>query len=165
MTERRVVDTNVGIVANDKIGGVGSRPPECVRACVELLGDIMRYGCVALDLNWEIIGEYKHELRSTGEPGIGDAFLKWILTNYANPNRCHQVEIRATTIPPELKGFDPADHKFIKTAIASGGARIAEATDSEWWFRRADFEEAGIGIDFICPSCIEDASDRKYGRR
>ena len=125
----------------------------------------MKSGRITLDFGWEIISEYKHDLRSTGEPGIGDAFLKWVLTNYANIDRCHQVDIREVSIPVKLEDFDPADHKFIKVAIASPGARIAEATDSEWWYRREDFAEAGIPVDFICPSHIEDVSEPEIWRQ
>ena len=45
-----------------------------------------------------IISEYKNKLSQTGQPGIGDAFLKWVLTNQANPNRCQTAKITETGI-------------------------------------------------------------------
>jgi len=123
----------------------------------------MRSGRIALDFGWEIINEYRHILRSAGEPGIGDAFLKWVLNNQENPDRCHRVDIGRVAVPAELTDFDPADHKFIKTAVASPGAHIAEAVDSLWWKRRADFAAVGIPIDFLCADYIKSLSDGKYG--
>src|SRR5271155_2272432 len=97
MTAPWVVDTNVGGVANEKIDE-DTRSPECILACVKFLTALIRSGCIALDSGWEIITEYKHILNSTGEPGIGDVFLKWVLTNQANSNRCRQVDIEEIEI-------------------------------------------------------------------
>ncbi len=57
-----------------------------VITCNERLGQIMS-GKVKLVLDdmWRIIGEYMQNLRSSGEPGVGDAFLRWVLTNKDNP--------------------------------------------------------------------------------
>lgn len=162
MNTAKIVDTNVGGIANDDIDE-STRDPECIRACVIFLADLMRSGNIVLDFGWEIINEYKHILRSTGEPGIGDAFLKWVLNNQENPDRCHRVDISGSAVPAELADFDPADHKFIKTATASPGVHIAQAVDSLWWKRRADFMAAGVLVDFLCPDYIKTLSDGKHG--
>jgi hypothetical protein len=158
-----VVETNVGGVANDDVAS-GKHDPECVLACVRFLGEVMKSGRVVLDSEWEIINEYRHILRSSGQPGVGDAFLKWILTHRANPSRCQTVDTAAAEIPDRLAGFDPADHKFIRAAVAAPQSHIAEASDSEWWSRRADFEAAGIPVEFLCPAYVTATSGRKYGK-
>lgn len=147
-----VVDTNVGIVANNRVEDQpGDRPffPESVEACTDFLDDVVRNGTFAIDNGWEIIGEYQHKLHSSGQPGPGDRFLKWVLVNQANPARCHQTDITVVEVPAELQGFRN-DEKFFRAALATPGAVIAEAVDSQWWHRRADFEAAGIRVMFLC---------------
>jgi hypothetical protein len=157
-----VVDTNVGIVANDRSVD-GSHLPGSVAACAEFLKCITRSGSVAVDMGWEIISEYRHKLRSSGQPGPGDAFLKWVLTNQANDERCLRVDDSEVTVPAPLKSFDADDHKFIKTALGCPEPRIAEAVDGLWWKRRKDFEAAGIEISYLCPEEIKANSDSKHG--
>lgn len=73
-----VVDTNVPLVAN----GASGLSPNCVSSCTNILEEIMAdKGCVAIDDKWLLIKEYTNKLRSQGQRGVGDTFLKWILTN------------------------------------------------------------------------------------
>lgn len=125
MTEPWVVDTNVGVVANDRLDDRPDPPhrPESITSCVSFLAELMRSGRVAIDDSWEIIREYQARMRSSGQPGPGDAFLKWVLVNQANSARCHRVGITAITVPGRLAGFDPADGKFIRTALAAARTR------------------------------------------
>lgn len=162
MTDECAVDTNVGIVANDR-PGENTRSLDCVLACQRLLRDVMAFGLLITDQQWQIINEYRDHLRSSGQPGVGDAFLKWVLVNRANPARCRQVDIDAVEVPRPLADFDPADHKFLRVAAAAPGAHIAQACDSLWWKRRADFAAAGIAVRFLCPEEIAALSDRKHG--
>ena len=82
------VDTNVGVAANDRDAKQAS--PGCVIECVRRLQRLMRDDAVAIDDQWLIIREYQGNLRSSGQPGVGDAFLKWVLSNQRNPGRCHR---------------------------------------------------------------------------
>jgi hypothetical protein len=123
----------------------------------------MRSGSVAIDDAWEIIREYQARMKPSGQPAPGYAFLKWVLVNQANPARCHRVDISGIALPEKLEGFDPADRKFIRAALGSREPRIAEAVDGLWWKRRADFEAAGIAVNFLCPEEIKANSDRKHG--
>ena len=165
MSEPWVVDTNVGIVANDRIDERPAPPhlPESISSCTSFLREVMLSGRVAIDDAWKIIREYKAGMRSSGQPGPGDAFLKWVLVNQANPACCNRVDISGIAVPKKLEGFDPADHKFICTALGCPQPRIAEAVDGLWWKRRADFEAVGIAVNFLCPEEIKANSDRKHG--
>lgn len=165
MSEPWVVDTNVGVVANDRLDDRPDPPhrPDSISSCVNFLVEVMRSGRVAIDDAWEIIREYRARMRSSGQPGPGDAFLKWVLVNQANPARCHRVDITGIAVPDRLAGFDPADHKFIQTALGCTHPRIAQAVDSLWWKRRTDFDTAGIEVTFLCPEEIKASSDRKHG--
>ena len=82
-----VVDTNVPLTAN------GGEDPKCILACIDALRELMRSGHIVIDDKYLILKEYMHKLSPSGQPGVGDAFLKWVLNNQANVERCTQVPI------------------------------------------------------------------------
>ena len=143
-----VVDTNVAVVANGKEWI--DRAPGCVLACNRKLTEIKESGRVAVDDRWEIVGEYRRKLRESGEPGAGDAFLKWLLTNLWNPERCDQVKPETFPGDASLAAFHSKDRKFVTVAMAHlEHPPILEATDSDW----RDFAEAlarYVVVDFLC---------------
>ena len=154
-----VVDTNVPVVAN---GNSEQASPRCVQKCAFSLCELTSSGCLVLDDKWLIMREYKANLRSKGQPGVGDAFLKWVLTNYSNPERCELVSITPTNVEltdfaefPRSRGladFHSDDRKFIAVAVAHPGhPPILQAVDSEWWRLSRELAEAGAVVDFLCP--------------
>ncbi len=162
-----VVDTNVPVVANGR-----DHPPGCVQACVERLVGIRDRGTLVLDAGWEIIREYRSHLRSEGQPGVGDAFLKWVLTNWANPARCAMVNLRPHAhrcyeeFPgdPRLAAFDRADRKFVAVARAhQDKPPILQALDSEWWGYRQALLDNGVTVEFLCPTEIRALHAKKHG--
>lgn len=164
-----VVDTNVPVVAN---GQSEQASPDCVSACAVRLRELTRSDKLILDDGWRILKEYKRRLRSEGQPGAGDAFLKWVLTNYSNPNRCELVRITSSgacetdfaefPINPELEGFDADDKKFIAVAMAHPEKPpILQATDAEWWDLKDHFQTAGVTIDFLCEDDIKAICERR----
>ena len=166
---KAVVDTNVPVVANGKSEQAS---PRCVLTCTVRLRELMEHGQLILDDKWLILKEYIVNLRSSGQPGIGDAFLKWVLTNHANPNRCELVSItpkdNGLTDFEEfpqlaaLKDFHSDDRKFVAVAIAHPDRpSILEAVDAEWWESRHAFNEAGVRVDFLCPQDIASISGRR----
>ncbi|MEJ2705344.1 MAG: hypothetical protein P8Z79_23135 [Sedimentisphaerales bacterium] len=159
---KRVVDTNVPVVAN---GSSKQASPECVRTCAVRLGEIVQEGQLVLDDNWLILKEYMANLRCTGQPGPGDAFLKWALTNHRNPKLCEQVAITPRNsgetdfeefpADPALDGFDPADRKFVAVAVAHRDRPpILQAVDTKWWQMKKPLLRAGITVDFLCEADI-----------
>ncbi|SRR6266851_3589785 len=79
---RFTVDTNVPIVANgspDPKDQAYSPSPRCRLAAVEFLQDLLRRGCVILDLAGEIQTEYHRYLSPRGQPGVGDRFYLAVL--------------------------------------------------------------------------------------
>lgn len=77
-----VVDTNVGILANNENQSVSAT---CVIACVEAL-KLVRGSCrLAVDDGNRIVDEYRRNLSLSGRPGVGDAFMKWVWDNQFNP--------------------------------------------------------------------------------
>lgn len=151
-----VVDTNVAVIANEPPGS-GS---ECAARCASAIEDVMQNWCLVVDDGFRIIKEYIRNLQTSEAQHVGNAFLKWVLSNRANPARC--VEISVEALPDEggflvvsscahIDGFDPADHKFLAVAMTHDPRpTILEASDTEWWDRRADLKKCGITARFLC---------------
>ncbi len=166
---RLIVDTNVPVVAN----GASASPqagPKCVRACVSKVREIQLQHILILDDGWHILREYMRELASSGQPGVGDAFLKWVLTNRANPQRCEIVHItpRNGRIDPAtfaefpeddaLAGFDRSDRKFVAASVSHPERPpILNAVDNDWWDYRMALERHGVRVEFLCPEVMIDA--------
>lgn len=158
-----VVDTNVGVVANDRRTRVS---PDCVIACVDLLQDLTDGRCrLVLDDGREILNEYLANLESSGQPGPGDAFLKWALQNQVNPQRCERVAIHPVPSvgsyeefpqDPDLDAFDRSDRKFVAVALTSPSKpEIANAVDSDWMHHREALERSGVRLRFLCPDDLK----------
>lgn len=162
-----VIDTNVPIVAN---GHSEQASNACVISCAQKVSEIMSPGNkLLLDDRWLIISEYQQNLHPLGQPGVGDAFLKWVLTNQANTNRCALVQITPRDdelmfeeFPedPDLNAFDPSDRKFVAVACAYFSAHsenppILDAVDTDWWHHRQALNNNNVIIEFICLDDIQ----------
>ena len=158
-----VVDTNVVVVAN----ALSEQASEdCVAICAERLEEIMRDEVkLVLDDDWQILGEYAQNLHSTGND-VGDRFLRWVLRNWRNPERCDLIHITPVDgsenefeeFPddPALDDFDPDDRKFIAVAVAHPEkSPILQAVDSQWWNFRDAFRRNGVTVEFICETDIQ----------
>lgn len=158
-----VVDTNVAVVAN---GQHDEAEPKCIAASVEALIRA-RQQLILVDDDHRIFREYRRLLSPSGQPGVGDAFFKWLWENQANPKRCRQVGITPLgnsetdfaefPTDPELATFDAADRKFVAVALASGlSPTILNASDTDWWIHRQQLIRNGLTIEFLCPDLMED---------
>ena len=159
-----VVDTNVPVVAN---GRSEQASAECVTTCVQRLAHLKNdVEKLVLDDHWRIIKEYQNNLCSEGQPGVGDSFLKWVLTNHRNTERCDLVRITPTDghetaflefpSDPDLEGFDPSDRKFVAVAVVhSQRPPILQATDSKWWHFRDAMSRNGVAVEFLCEEDIQ----------
>ncbi|SDX39466.1 hypothetical protein [Hymenobacter psychrophilus] len=151
-----LIDTNVPLVAN----GASAAGPRCVLAAVERLRQLQQHEILVLDDSFLILQEYHRKLSPSGQPGVGDAFLQWVLRNRANPQHCESVQLQpdaergfaAFPDDPELADFDPSDRKFVATALTHPGRPvIVNATDTDWHHHREPLERNGIQLEFICP--------------
>jgi len=88
---KALIDTNVLIAANGR--DCPQVTPQCRANTIKFLQDFLKEGMIILDNQWLILTEYKHKVNVSGQPGIGDVFLKWILTNLTNPKHCQQILI------------------------------------------------------------------------
>ena len=156
----QIIDTNVLLVASKKAPQASEA---CELACEKHLQNLMNAGVLVIDNQWLIIKEYMHKNSQSGQPNAGDKFLKWVLLNHTNPNRCEKVTITQIAendfaeFPrsPDLAKFDPSDRKFVAVALTHPAKpAIVNAVDSDW----RNYEEAlanhGISINFLCSELV-----------
>lgn len=169
--ERALVDTNVIVVSDGRSADVD---PACAADCAQVLGTIVTRGHLFVDGAGAIVDEYRRNVAIDGEPGVGRAFLKWVLTHEWNPTRVTRVPI--TPIDDEASGYvelpqppagvryDPADRKFLAVAAAHPEhPPIVEATDSKWWDWREALRDAGVRVYFVCPRRMPVAAGPGHG--
>lgn len=169
---RCVVDTNVAMTANGANEGASL---SCVAASAQALQGVMTTGHVFVDAGGRIVAEYRSNLRAKGEPGPGDAFLKWILTHEWSGYRVTRVPITPKDddaedfheCPSAPKGvsFDRSDRKFLAVAAAhSERPPILQSFDSKWWGWREALATAEVSIHFLCEDEIAEKYGKKIGR-
>ena len=157
-----VVDTNVIAVANGYYENIEN---DCLSNCIDYLSQ-HESKKFALDDTYEILNEYFRYANRSGQPNIGDAFVKWLWENHTNPNVCELVTITKSEdedilyneIPDieNLTGFDRSDQKFLAVALqTSQDATIINATDSDWINYHKAITSLGISINNICPGRYE----------
>jgi hypothetical protein len=153
-----VVDTNVLVVAN---GRDTHADKKCVGKSIEALETVRDAGIIVLDDQNAILREYANYCHYSGQPGAGDAFLRWAWRNQAVAEACERVRITPKAGKPEdyeefpddpaLKGFDRNDRKFVAVARESRNKpKILNATDTDWWEFRDPLRRHGIEVEFLC---------------
>ena len=155
-----VMDTNVAVVAN---GAAEQAGPDCVDACIEALAYVRKARRVVLDDQRHILDEYRRNLSPSGQPGVGDAFFKWLWENQANERHCVTVAVTPDPVrryrefpeDPKLANFDPDDRKFVAVARTAGtDPPILNASDTDWWHHREALQSCGIRVEFLCPELM-----------
>lgn len=151
-----VVDTNVIVVANGR--DVDQVTPQCVLKCVERLTEISRAERIALDTNGEILDEYFSKANRSGQPGVGDAFARWVFNNQWNETHCDLVPITRSDgsylefpTDPQLGGFHRKDRKFVAVSVVHPERPpILYAADSDWDEFLRPLAENGVAVHGLC---------------
>ena len=165
---KALIDTNVLIAANGR--DCPQVTPQCHLTTSQFLQDFRQKGMIVLDNQWLIIREYQKNVNSTGEPGIGDKFLKWILTNLTNPKRCQQIPIHPlgednfSEFPndPDLVEFDRSDRKFVAVALSDpDNPPIVNAVDTDWLKFHEPLVKNGLKMQFLCPDLLASLLEKK----
>jgi hypothetical protein len=157
--DRCVIDTNVAVAAN---GGHAAAERECVDASARALHGVMSGGHLFIDQAGEIVREYRGNLSAKGQPGPGDAFLKWVLTHEwsdvkitrvsLTPSNAGYTEFAELPAPTDGVEYDPSDRKFLAVSAAHPEhPPILQATDTKWWGWRESLAKAGVSVHFLCP--------------
>lgn len=169
---RCVIDTNVTTTAN---GANPGAPLSCAVASARALQAVMTDGHVFIDDGGRIVTEYRQNLSSRGQPGPGDAFLKWLLTHEWAGEKVTRVAITPTPhddedfeelpSPPRGVLYDRSDRKFLAVAAAHADRPpILQSFDSKWWGWQAALAKAGVTIHFLCEHDIARKHKKKMGR-
>lgn len=172
-----IVDTNVPLIANlaERPDPCSDVPDYCIRESVDRIESIIEEGCLVIDAAGEIFQEYINKLSLRGQPGIGDAFAKWVNDHQFTPGKVDRVPITKdesgssyNEFPddPELKGFDRSDRKFVAVAKAHPETEkpsILQAADSKWWGWKDALDEHGITVVFLCQEYVEEKYADKMG--
>ena len=154
---RRVVDTNVPIVANgrpDKSRGARRPSIDCRLAAIALLEALLERGQIIIDLAGEIQEEYHRHLDPRGQPGVGDRFYLQIINS---GQQIYRIDLERRPdgsyvdfpTDPSLASFDPSDRKFAACARITG-AEVAVAIERGWVNHREALAVHGIDVDFVC---------------
>lgn len=167
--EAYVVETNVAIVANNRVEQTPQANRRCILACIAKLVECANIlkgrirGRLVLDDGGEIEREYAAYLSRSGQPGVGDEFFLEVNRYGYGPN-CERVAISPcdgsyAEFPSDaaLAGFDPSDRKFVAVALTSRhNPVVLNAVDSDWRDYQPELETAGVRIQQLCPDCLRD---------
>ena len=163
-----VIDVNVPIVTN---GRSPQADKQCFKACVNALEAVQKSGKVLLDDGGLILREYMNKLEIKGQPGLGNAFMKWVWERQGTA-RCEMVSLTMagngdddfSEFPRDsaLKGFDRADRKYVAVALASKASPVVlNAVDRGWWKHKDVLAKCGVTVEFLCPQCMNRGRDKK----
>lgn len=170
-----VVDTNVATTAN---GANQEAGPSCIAASARALKNVMDSSKVYIDDGEQgasrIMREYRRNLNPKGQPGPGDMFMKWMMTNEWNPERVTRVSITPKTSDPEdfaelaipTSGphYDPSDRVFLAVSAAhSDRPTILQSFDCKWWGWTHSLSKIGVPLIFLCESEIAKKHKKKMG--
>lgn len=168
-----IVDTNVPILANSARtpDDIPDELVDCVDIAVKAIRHVMNNGKLVLDAGDEIFDEYRRKLSLGGQPGLGDAFLKWVHDNrwtFPEEDRVaiHPKGDTYAEFPdhPDLANFDHSDRKFVAVARAHPeNPPILQAVDSKWWGWKDALQEAGVQVQFLCPDYVQSKWVEKVG--
>ena len=158
MKNKFIIDTNVLIIANDKSPHISTHD---VNSCMNFILSVYENSIVYLDSLYLILDEYFNHASHSGQPGLGDAFAKWLFNNQANNDVCKIMKITYSITDPYnfeefpsddcFKNFDVSDRKFVALAIsAEKEPEICNGSDSDWFNYFQDFCQLGIRIKFLC---------------
>ena len=150
---RRVVDTNVAVVAN---GRNTNASLDCRQRAVEFIVEFLQRGRVILDRGGEIQAEYHKRLNPRGQPGVGDRFYLVVLQS--SLKRVERINLPKGPATDEfvdfpddtrLANFDRNDRKFA-AAARKAGVPVANAADTDWLDHETALRQNGVQIQFIC---------------
>lgn len=175
LPKKCIVDTNVPKIANcaNNPANITDELTYCVLACVDAIDHVINNkGALVIDAEDEIFEEYRRQLSMSGQPGLGDIFMKWVYDNrwsFPAENRVtiHKKGSSYYEFPVHegLDKFDKSDRKFIAVANAhSSKPTILQATDSKWWGWNAALKDVGITVQFLCPEYVKAKYKEKFGK-
>ncbi len=135
----------------------------------------MKSGHVFLDDGGLIVQEYRNNLRAKGQPGPGDAFLKWLLSVEWGGRRVTRVTLTPKPddpedfvelpAPPKGVRYDRSDRKFLAVSAAQDEhPPILQSFDVKWWGWRRALADIGVIIHFLCEADVRTKHAQRSNR-
>jgi len=133
-----IVDTNIFIAANGKADQLTEAD---INKCKLFVASLFDNTVISLDLQGEIFKEYFDHVNRSGQPNIGDVFVKYLWDRQCDKTICEMVDIKKDKngIYKQLRNksdllkFDLNDLKFIAVHLGSkNSVIICNACDSDW---------------------------------
>jgi len=157
-----VIETNVIAVVNQHADHIDQ---DCMLACIDALQIARQKRKIVIDSGSLFFEEYFRYASRSGQPRLGDLFVKWLWDNQANDRCCERVNITPSDNDPDnfeefpddpdLQGFHRDDRKFVAVAVASRRKpNILNAVDTDWWYFREQLKRHNISIKFLCPQLM-----------
>jgi hypothetical protein len=157
---KAVVDTNVPVVANGRNTHLSA---SCRLMCVEVLELLRKRGRVFIDDQGIILAEYSANLNFCGQPGVGDAFYRYLFHNQFLKKRVARIAVKPRNpdtghfeeFPDDaaLGRFDRSDRIFVAVCMASKmRPEIINAADSDWVFFEEPLRQHGVRVKHLCKS-------------
>ena len=171
LPQKCLVDTNIPKTANlARNDIIQDDLAHCVLACIEAVEHVIKKKGLVIDAGDEIYDEYRQQLSMSGQPGVGDSFMKWVHDNRWILPQEDRVTINKNgnsydEFPNHdgLSNFDKSDRKFVAVANAHPSKpTILQATDSKWWGWNKSLEEVGIKVQFICSDYVKAKYEAKF---
>ena len=131
--------------------------------CIQRLREITEKGHLVLDEGGLIFGEYLRYLSLSGEPGVGDAFMRWVNDHQHDERFCTLIPLAVrpdgtiVEFPAQtsLAQFDRSDEKFVAVAATHPDRPpIQVAVDRGWVRHRDALAEIEVEVQFLCPKDI-----------
>lgn len=173
LPKKCIVDTNVPVNAN--LANAPEKIPDnmlaCVQNCIEAIRHVINEKGLVIDSGDEIYSEYLNNLSLSGQPGLGDFFMKWVHNNRWSLPDSNRVAISKNgesynefPVHDGLENFDNSDRKFVSVANAHPAKPpILQATDSKWWGWQKALKDVGITVYFLCPEYVKTKYAEKIG--
>jgi hypothetical protein len=150
-----VLDTSVLVIANGRAEHVDVLGEQ---ACIDAL--VAAQGlCICLDSGERILDEYERYCSRRGQPGVGDAFFRWLVDHQWREERCVRVaitphaerEFAEFPADPSLAQFDRSDRKFVAVALASRRQPTVQVGVDRGWARyAATLADHGVQVQILC---------------
>lgn len=162
----RVVDTNVLLVCKSPEGW----PVELRDACDELIEVVLEKRLeIVVDDGGEILEEYMHKLSLSGQPSLGDEFLKYVHDHQYGWHSKYRPDILPKASEANCYGvlgdddaeIDPSDRKFVAAAKVAK-APIFQAADTKWLNWQAVLSRHGVEVRFVHEESIRKAYATKF---
>lgn len=152
---RRIVDTNVAVVANGR--GDGKKPisKACRTASIAFLLEVVTRDRILVDAAGEVAKEYRRHLSPKGQPGVGDRFCQLVMTQ--GPEKVEHIELARAPdgsyadlpAPVAASTLDQSDRKFAALAARTGAA-VSTSTDRGWTRHATLLSANGLSVQFLC---------------